>query len=53
MSESELEHALRLALELELEALLELDEKPGCNDEEELLRRSLAWSFSTHRAFLC
>ena len=36
VSESELEHALRLALELELEALLELDEKPGCDDEEEL-----------------
>ena len=28
VSESELEHALRLALELELEALQELDEEP-------------------------
>ena len=36
LSESELEPALRLALDLELEALLELDEEPDCGDEDEL-----------------
>ena len=34
VSVSEFEHALRLALELELGALLELDEEPECDDED-------------------
>ena len=34
VSESELEPALRLALELELEALQELDEEPDCDEDE-------------------
>ena len=35
VSGSELEPALRLALELDLEARLELDEAPDCDDEDE------------------
>ena len=36
ISESGLEHALNMAIELELEALRELDEEPDCDDEDEL-----------------
>ena len=36
VNESELEPALRLAFEPELEVLLELDEDPDCDEEDEL-----------------
>ena len=36
MSEGELEPALRLAPDLEPEAMLELDEEPDCDDEDDV-----------------